>query len=218
MNRRNALKSLTGLSALAFLPKQHLFALQQKKPIHFVGLGKAGSNVMMHIQGLEKEAQYSAITSPGHLKPSQHVKLMPYVPHQLTSYRERLKMELYFPEDLEPFQLPPETSKLFEADHHYVLLTGLGGYTGTHFCDNLIPFLQETNKAFTAICSVPFRFEGKKKMDMAMEVVNRFYAIPQFQYFQNEAMREKFGNRTMNEVFSRLDEEFYGEWKSSRRA
>jgi len=61
MERRKALKNLSGLAALAFLPKQHLFALQQKKPLHIVGLGSAGAKVLQLIKSKGYGDIYTAI-------------------------------------------------------------------------------------------------------------------------------------------------------------
>ena len=69
MNRREAIKGLTTWGAMAIFP--NLFPCGNvagktgaKRPIHFVGLGGAGSNVLEHIHKKGIEARYTCITTP----------------------------------------------------------------------------------------------------------------------------------------------------------
>lgn len=211
MERRQVIKNLTGIAALAFLPKQHLFAMQQKKPIHFIGLGKAGTKVLnlFHERGLGH--YYTAITDPERVNVSADVKMINY--RELLPAHELREDELFFCDPIDSSAFVKESKEILKADHKYVLLGGLGGFTTSRIGRSLFPLLQQEGKVFQAIFSRPFIFEGKQKMNLANEVLVLANHMPQIHHFDNDIIRTKFGNLGIREAFRKLDEEFVEEWK-----
>lgn len=204
MERRQVIKRLTGLAALAFLPKQHIHAMQQKKPIHIVGLGSAGTRVMELCYNSGLGDVYSAITNSSECE-LEGVQVIHYK-HEL-SVRERVLQEINHPEAIVPFALPDETLNIFTADHRYVLLAGLGGYTGTHMSKEIIPLLQRQGKDFKAIFSLPFVFQGKNVVEFAKEVIDQYFDLPQIKFFNSELIREEYGDMPIKSAYKKVDEE-----------
>jgi len=205
MERRHVIKRLTGLAALAFLPKQHLYALHQKKPIHIVGLGSAGTKVMNLFYSMGLGDKYTAITDPRGCDLPAGVQINPYH-HKLTP-RERVWQEFYNPQSIVPFKFPENVKKVFSEDHRFVLLAGLGGYTATHMSRGIIPLLQVHKKDFKAVLSLPFKFEGTEKFKFAEEVKIHIGDSVHVRYFDCETIREKYGNSPIRAAFNKADEE-----------
>ena len=44
----------------------------------------------------------------------------------------------------------------------YIIIAGLGGYTGTYITEEVAKLLKIGNKTFSIICSMPFNVEGKQ--------------------------------------------------------
>jgi len=208
MDRRKALRNLTGLAALAFLPKQHLFALQQKKAVHFLGIGSAGTKVLHLFQKREMGDHFTSINDGRSAMADTH--FIQYS-HPMTE-RDRVIQEYYHPDTIAPFVYPEEVKDIFQKDQSYVLLAGLGGYTATHMSKAIIPQLLERNIDFKAVFSLPFAFEGKKKLDLAKEIVEMSLGLPQIRFVDNEAMRKNMGNLSIREAFRKIDEKMVEEY------
>lgn len=211
MQRRGVIKKLTGIAGLAFLPKQHLFALQQEKPIHFIGLGKAGTQVLNYFYERGIGHHYSAIADPCRINVIGSVQLIPY--HQLLPSKQVQENELFFCDPIDSSEFKEGAKTLFIQDHKYVLLGGLGGYTTSLLSRSLIPILRDEGKAFNAIFSRPFLSEGKQKMKLANQALALLKKMPQVHYFDNDIIRIKYGDLCLSEALKKADEEFYEEWK-----
>ena len=101
--------------------------------------------------------------------------------------------------------LSKEVKAVFKEHDRYILLAGLGGYTGTYMVDLLIPWLQGQRKEFAVLCSLPFDFEGEKRRAYAREVLEKYQALPNCKSFDFESVKKKYGNKTIKEAI----EEFY---------
>jgi len=202
MERRKALKNLSGLAALAFLPKQHLFALQQKKPTHIVGLGSAGTKVLQLIKDKGYGDIYTAINDGEDLHDGSHFI---HYSDSMTK-RDRLLYEYDHPEATFPFSFPDEVRQVFQRDQKYVLLGGLGGHTATQMSKAIIPYLKQENISFKAVFTLPFIFEGNRKMAFAGEVVDMSNGNPNIRFVDTETMRPNMGNLTIREAYRKVDE------------
>jgi cell division GTPase FtsZ len=202
MERRKALKNLTGLAALAFLPKQHLFALQQMKPLHIVGLGSAGAKVLQLIKSKGYGDIYTAINDGEDL--NDGTRFIHY--RDYMTKRDRLLQEYDHPEATLPFSFPDEVRQVFQRDQKFVLLGGLGGHTATQMSKAIIPYLKQENISFKAVFTNPFIFEGKRKMAFAGEVVDMSKGNPHIRFVDTESMRPHLGKLTIRAAFKKVDE------------
>ena len=248
MNRREAIKGLTTWGAMAIFP--NLFPCSNvasktgaKRPIHFVGLGGAGSNVLEHIHEKGIEARYTCITTPPRNNLSASINLIHYSPfgevngnlndpanhtsghsqfpettfHKDTSLKLTDKMptvEENFSGLLPGNSIPETVRQVFIHDHKYVLLAGLGGFTGTSLAVQLTHWLKETNREFITICSLPFHFEGQNRSSYAEDAMEKLQAIPNFKHYRLETLRRKYGNMTIKDAFEKANENFYMVYRS----
>jgi len=159
MKRREVIKGLAAIGALALLPKTGVLGNQPKPNLHFVGLGHGGTNALAHIHQKGIEAKYSCITGP-------HVShLTPDVKHIFwkTPPEYRILGKYY----LTPLSLTNEMKAVFSENETFIILTGLGSSVGTGFINDTLKFLQVEQKNYLAICSLPFKEEGRSKMKYA---------------------------------------------------
>lgn len=103
--------------------------------------------------------------------------------------------------------VPNEIQKLLIKDEFYIIITCLGSYTGTFLGESLFNKLIAKEYNFSAICSIPFRFEGKLRIDKANRVKERFKTYSQFRFFECEDVRENYGNVSLTQAFEVCDVE-----------
>jgi cell division GTPase FtsZ len=72
----------------------------------------------------------------------------------------------------QPIQMPESVLNIFNSNGKFVLLSGLGGYTGTFMTEKLTLLLNQCKKSFLTISSLPFTFYGQRKRLMAENTVN----------------------------------------------
>ena len=159
MKRREVLKGLSALGELALLPNIGLLGNRTNTNLHFVGLGSGGTNAMAYIYQKGVKAKYTCITGS-------------YVSH-LTSDVKHIFWETP-PEyrilgiyDRTPLSLTQEMKAIFSGDETFVILAGLGSSIGTGLIIDTLEFLQSQQKIYLAICSLPFKTEGRSKNEYA---------------------------------------------------
>ncbi len=255
MNRREAIKGLTTWGAMAIFP--NLFPTGDvagkttaTRPLHFVGLGGAGCNVLEHIHKKGIDAKYTCITTPPRNNLSAGINFIDYSPFGVNNGNENnptnhasgrgqvpeitsnminsLILMDRMPEGKDGKEdctgpipgsgIPGPVRQVFSHDHKYVLLAGLGGFTGTSLAVQLTPWLKETNKEFITICSLPFHFEGLKRRSYAENAMEKLQAIPNFSHYRLETLRRKYGDITIKDAFEKADEDFYRIYRKWVRA
>lgn len=189
------------------LPKINLLGITSKLPTHFIGLGGAGSNVLEYIHSKGLQAQYTCITSPERLHLAPDINFIRFDSPE----------DYYLNDNLhnEEIILSPEIKNVFQGKSRYILLAGLGGYTGTLLGKSLFNFLKENNKEFMMICSYPYSFEGPKRIKIANKTTRELKNSPNFKCFNLEMIREKYGNLPLTVAFEKADEHFYQIYKAT---
>ncbi len=193
MNRRKALKGLTIISTLSILPVNLLAFKPKSESLHFIGLGTGGSHVLEYFykQLIGTNAKFTNISDT----PSKRYTEINFI---------------RFTEEDNCFQtVSSKLKQLFSKEDKYILLAGLGASTGTCLTERLSVFLNKNNKKFMTICSVPFNFEGKKRIIKAKELVNKLNTNTFFNYFYLENINNSYDNLTVKEAFKKADEKFY---------
>ena len=111
---------------------------------------------------------------------------------QIASSKVRVGEEMMKP-DL-PTALPPPIAERLNRNSRFILLVGLGGLTGSYLVRDIADLLKKDNKEFAIICSLPFNFEGEIRNSYANMVKDELSSLPNFHYYLNENIREKYGN------------------------
>ena len=201
MNRRRAIKTLTALAAVVYLPKFELFNNSRPLKFHFIGLGGAGSNIIEHIHKKRINARYTCITSPERPHLPDDIEFIQFGPadHDYHTYKVEMK-------DLE---ITDAIQNTFNSDSMFVLFAGFGGTTGTNLTRQLSAMLHQKDKKFMIIYTMPFKFEGTSRNVFALKTEQAMDGISNVHSFNLEVIRQKYGNVTLNVAFEKADEFCY---------
>lgn len=205
MNRKEAIKVLATIGIIATMPTL-VNVKKGRRRIHFVGLGGAGSKAMGKVYEQGSLAKYTYFTDVEHYKSIPNINFILYTP--LNNYKSQIS-ENSNPliEFEEKIALPPDLKNIFNKNDSFILLAGLGGYTGTKTSEFLINWLIEKNIDFQAIFCLPFKFESKRR-NIAQKFISKFQELPNLHFFDNEIIKEHFGNKPMAELLAFSDNEF----------
>lgn len=184
-------------------------SLKNNKPPHFVGLGGGGSNVVEHIQRKGVKAHFTCITYPKR-QSNTSVEYIPFKHpgHDLPTY----SLTPGTIADFDRATLLPMLDSLldiFSNDRHFILLSGLGGYTGSRLTEILTQWLYANGKSFQTICCTPFSCEGKKRNAFAMVSLAKLAIFPNFHHLSLQSFEQQYGDLPLNQAFHRVNEEFY---------
>ena len=210
MNRRDAIKRLTALGTLGAIPGLVAAAAgsgnTQNKRLHIVGLGGGGCNALEFIHRQGFQAKYTCVTHPERPHLAGDIDFIRHIPPCWLKSEER---SIFLSDRTQKMEMPSRVRRLFSNDHYFILLAGLGGFTGTKMVEELTLYLDEHNRDFLAICSRPFAFEGSIMIDFAEPTRTRLQHIPGFKCFELEKLRSVYGDLKISELFARADEQFY---------
>jgi len=200
-------RRLEALRVLSVSLDKTVAEVSQDKPVHFVGLGKAGCKALEYIYSKGIEAKYTGITDPG-IQLSPSIDFIPFSSPKQIRYKTNGE-EIRISDLDQKFVLPDQIKELFNEDCHYIILAALGGFTGTYMAKELTLMLQDQKMSFRTICSLPFPFEGKPKNRIAESALQRLLPVPGFRYFSLDSFSEYYDNLTLSEAFEKADEHFY---------
>lgn len=207
MKRREVIKGLAALGAMALLPNIVVMANQPNRNLHFVGLGSGGTNAMVHIHGKGIKAQYSCITGSyvSHLKPEmEHVFFEASPDYRVNGIHYK-----------EQFELTPRMKAIFNKNDRFVILIGLGASLGTSLIGNVLDLLQAEQKSYLAICSMPGVNEGRARQEYAKQKRMELDGLKNVLYFGHDSVNEEYGRLPIRETFERADELFYTIFKNN---
>jgi cell division GTPase FtsZ len=180
--------------------------------LHIIGLGHAGSQIVKLAQTNGIDAKFTCITESLDSGFKTDTNFIRYFPEgSIISHNGDEIKNVDMTSEL---IAPKEIAEILNEDCNYILFSGLGGYTGTHFTTYIADRLIESKKNFKAICSTPFQFEGKKRKKVSDLVFEKYCKNPNFNFYDLEKIRVKFGDLTAGEAFEKADEELYSIFKN----
>jgi cell division GTPase FtsZ len=180
---------------------------KNKKPIHIIGLGGAGSNMVEYIHNKEFQAKFTMVTTPIRTNLPSEINFIEYVSKGIYFGKEGHKVR--FSDFSQPVIVPKKLNNFFSNDYHYVLLAGFGGFTGTVLTRELSIRLINNGKSFSVFCTLPFDFEGENRRAFANSVRQKLQGFSNFHPYHLNELRLKYGNLQINEAFQKADEEIY---------
>jgi cell division GTPase FtsZ len=207
MNRREAIKIATIIGAAAAIPKQLLSMVSEKKPLHIIGFGGAGSNFVEYAHAQGVKSKFTCISDPVRENLSPAIKFFRFEPppEVISLYRD----ELLLRSDMSiPLEVPDAIYEIFAPDDNYVIVAGLGGYTGTFFMEHFAEWLAINKKSFTALCSLPFTFERGSKRKYINRVHEKYKSNPDFHFIPLPNYQAKYGDLPITDFFEVIHKEF----------
>ena len=206
MRRRELIKGLGALGAMAFIPGILATGNQIDKKLHFVGLGQGGTNAMVYIHEKGIVAKYSCITGSyvAHLKPGmEHLFFETSQDYRIGGIHYK-----------KPMAITPEMKVIFSEDHRYIILTGLGASVGTGLISSVLDFLNAEQKNYHAICCLPSLNMGRSKRTYAEEKKVEIEGSKNVAVFDQQAIPEKYGQISIHQIFDKGNELFYNFFES----
>ena len=207
MDRRQIIKSLTALSALSLMPGINLLGGSGLKKLDIVGLGTAGTNIAVRLKRNGIVGKYTCITRfPSFVEPIEISNYIKGFYHIEYDYRFEFAINYDSVKENQSKPLTIEMQQSLSDDCFYIILVGLGGWTGTSLIQSTLAFLDSNNKQYLAICQLPFEFDGelRKKFALVKQAeIENFKGV----YFIDH---QNFQNTTsIKKLFSEADEEIY---------
>ena len=174
MDRRQLIKNLTALSALSLIPDVNLLVSSRLKKLHIIGLGTAGTNIAVRLKQNGIVGKYTCITRfPSFIEPKEVANYIKGFFH--IEYDYRLEVSLNY-DSIDENQLKPLSIDMQErlSDNcFYIILVGLGSWTGTSLIQRTLEFLTSNNEQYLAICQLPFEFDGEFRKNFALVKIGR---------------------------------------------
>lgn len=97
----------------------------------------------------------------------------------------------------------------FRSEEMYLLVAGLGGYTGSYFLEALSIYLHENGFDFLSVASVPFAFEGSRRGSRARSVLSNLSGLRNVFHFELDEIIHRYGHMTVSEAFTTADGYFF---------
>jgi cell division GTPase FtsZ len=212
---REALKGLARFGEISFLSSAFFSSIKKPKPIHFVGLGNGGSNfvALFHSKGIQ--GKFTCVTDQQLTSFSNQINCI-YYRSPGTSVFNKNGIEIMRSSDRnQKIEIPDSVFNIFKSNEKYVLLSGLGGYTGTFMTEELTLFLSQQKKSFLTIASIPFKFEGTNRRFYAQITEARLKYLNNVKFLDHESIELKYGDLTLNDLLQKANEEIYEIYKAN---
>ncbi len=212
MNRKDFLKNISAVGAIALLPKIELSAKPIQHPkFHFIGLGSAGNKALLEFRKHIVNGTFTAINIDlkEHVVLSKNKKIDSCYWH-----KKRTEEESW---DEIKSQLQEQSYDITNTNDHFVLLAGLGGVTGTALLTIISSMLQIENKKYTIICTVPYNFEGTRPSLASYQFIKENKINKNVNFIFADTFAKKYPGLKMIDCFSALDTEMLKMWLQEKQ-
>ena len=208
MDRRQLIKSLTALSALSLIPGTNLLGINSLKKLHIIGLGTAGTNIAVRLKQHGIVGKYTCITRfPSFIEPIQVANFINGFFHIEYDYRLEFATNYELGKEKQPKLLTIEMQERLSDHCFYIILVGLGGWTGTSLIQSTLEFLTSTNKQYLAICQLPFEFDGEFRTNFALAKQAEIEKYKGVYFLDHHDFQNRSNIQMLSELFSAADEE-----------
>lgn len=210
MKRRDAIKKITAIGALALFPTSILLSDNKIKPLHIVGIGYSGSHLVKLVHQKGMEAKYTIINDNKLPKMPSNINFIEYIPPFKYTFNLPKHGEIKISDMSQKITVPTEVKNLTAHNCRFVLLAGFGGYTGTYMTEELTYLLNKNNKKFFTVCSYPFDFDRNGKQNrkkIARETIQKLQSISDISCIECDSIRKKYGNLPVEKAFEQVDKE-----------
>ena len=217
MKRRELIKGLAAFGALAILPNMKVSGSRKNDKFHFIGLGSGGTNIARHFQQKGIVGDYTCITwFPSIVAPVPWATNQ-FDPYPFVLYEGFNHIEYEYPRHIrqanalgkQPMPLTNEMKRILSDDRIYVVIVGLGAYSGTSLITDTLEFLESNNKRYLAICTLPFKNEGQNRNEYAMRKRTDLRKYGNVRFFDNNEILKKYGESRISKNFEHSDDEIY---------
>ncbi len=185
------------------------FELPSKKTsiIKVIGVGGGGNNAVNHMNRLGiKDVDFAVCNTDAQALASSPVEVKIQLGSSLTEGRGAgNKPEIGRQAAIENLQ---DVMDILEDGTKMVFITaGMGGGTGTGAAPIIAKAAKDMGILTVAIVTIPFRNEGKRRIEQAIEGLEELEKhVDSLLVINNEKIREMYGDLRLSEAFSRADD------------
>src|SRR6056297_2995380 len=174
--------------------------------IKVIGVGGGGSNAVNHMfkQGI-KDVNFIVCNTDAQALSNSPVSIKVQLGESLTEGRGAgNKPEIGRQAAIENID---DVGEVMEGNTKMVFITaGMGGGTGTGAAPVIAKAAKEMGLLTVAIVTIPFRFEGERRISQAVEGINEIEKyVDSLLVINNEKLREVCGNLRFSEAFNYAD-------------
>lgn len=208
MDRRQIIKSLTALSALTLIPGMNLLGISRLTKLHIIGLGTAGTNIAVRLKQNGIVGKYTCITRfPSFVKPLKVANYIKGFFHIEYDYRLEFAVNYELVKENQSKLLTIEMQQRLSDNCFYIILVGLGGWSGTSLIKSTLEFLKSNNKQYLAICQLPFEFDGEFRNYFASVKQAEIEKYKGVYFIDHHDFQNKSNIQIVSKFFSAADEE-----------
>jgi len=181
--------------------------LNEGAMIKVIGVGGGGSNAVNHMcrKGI-KDVDFVVCNTDSQALADSPVKVKVQLGSSLTEGRGAgNKPEVGKQAAIENIE---DVKKAIGANTKMVFITaGMGGGTGTGAGPEIAKACREMDLLTVAIVTIPFRNEGKRRVEQAIEGIQEMEGhVDSLLVINNEKIREMYGDFKISEAFSKADD------------
>lgn len=170
------------------------------KPLYILGVGKTGAHIASLLYHAGVEAEYALIGN--HKNVPDKVRYIHF-----KSPRKPLvpgNNMIMVPDMSIEHPLPALLNDILKQDYHFLILAGLGGYTGTVFTVKIAQHLTFYRRKFTTIVSLPYWFEGIRRSQSAATALSDLFGMQDINVVKLDRLNRNL-NLTVNLAFKYAD-------------
>jgi len=182
------------------LPKHH------KSIIKVIGVGGGGSNAVNHMYNLGiKDVEFVACNTDAQALKSSPIPFKLQIGINITEglgagANPEIGRDAAIESEAEIRELLGDSTKML------FITAGMGGGTGTGAAPIIAKIAKEMDILTVGIVTIPFSFEGKKKMELAQKGVDELKEnCDTVLVILNDKLREIYGNLTISDAFAKAD-------------
>ncbi|MGY6521307.1 MAG: hypothetical protein ACXIUD_06230 [Mongoliitalea sp.] len=202
MKRRDFVKVLPVLALSPLVLKEGVHNAK-----HIIVLGSAATRMFVnHAQDLTVDS----ITVINDENPAAFHSVQTFFPYEVPESAYFFLGERKF---LKKDLIPKTTLSLALKEHlkglkgTLIVVTALGGYTGTAHYRAIAEFFSIENITSEFICSIPFEFEGSAKVHQSLQLATEIKAFVSQKVFALEYIRCLYGNLSIRSAYAKADEQ-----------
>jgi|GEM_PF-6788484 len=170
------------------------------KPLYILGVGKTGAHIATLLYYAGIKAEYAFIGN--HKNVPDKVRYIHFKsPRKPLVPGNNLIM---VPDMSADYPLPALLNDILKQDYHFLILAGLGGYTGTMFTVKTAHLLTFYGHKFTTIVSLPYWFEGVSRSQSAATALSDLFGMPDINVVKLDRLNRNL-NLTLNMAFKYAD-------------
>jgi len=207
MNRKKAIVGLSTMSALSILPIEIFSGIEQKDSLHFIGLGGGGTNILTHFLQNGVSGKFTSITCKERIELKKAG--VQFISFKSPKYHYNHEEFMKYYNDL---SIPNEVKENINKNDRYILLAGIGGFTGTKLMDDILERL--TGIQHFAICTLPFGFELPIGQIVGKMFYEKYHGIKSVKFFDLSPFGKANGTLKMAEAFRKCHEQLFNLYKS----